>query len=76
MREHSCLGLKQREDTRKVKEVMTPSTSCGPATVLDIFIHSFIHSLIVMYSTFIECLVLGIQQLTRQPLFSRNLQSF
>ena len=72
MREHSCLRLKQRKDTGKEKEeVMTPRTSCVPATMLDTFIHlSFLQHLLNAYQAH---QVSEMQQLTRQPLLSSNL---
>lgn len=74
MREHSCLRLKQRKDTGKEKgEVMTPRTSCGPATMLDTLIRlSFLQRLLNAHQ---EYQVSEIQQLTRQLLLSSNLQS-
>lgn len=74
MREHSCLRLKQRKDAGKEKaEARTLRTSCGPATMLDTCIHlSFLQHLLHAYQ---EYQVSEIQQLTRQPLLSSNVQS-
>lgn len=49
MREHPCLGLKQRKDK---EEIMTQDTCNGSAIMLDTVFHSFT----VNYSTCIGCL--------------------